>query len=394
MRFLPLLVLALALAAPLRAQEAAVVVHRQPAIPLVSLRLSLLTADPPGYAGAGHLAQHLVLPRLREQAARVGGRVQAERTADAVIYTVTGPAQELGYLAGVLRGALAEPRPTEGELLRASRELAEERLADWETAGRHVRAALRARLFPAALPAAGTEGAAERLAQPEGLREAWARLYHPERVAVVAVGDVTLEAVQGALGGLPAAPPAPAGEALRDTISLEPLAPAEATHAWIGLAYPAAEATPAALSIAARLVRDRLQARLPATATVEAEHWWSHHGQALALVVAAPDSVLPAVQRATGTAVAQARAALTPLQVREAARALRREMLFYSRTPDRMAEVIGAFVDRDGDADAAQRFYAELSRVDEEAVRTVLDDLVQRSPARVEIPAQRLGAPR
>src|SRR4051812_32837233 len=61
------LALALALLAPrdtLRSRPAAqegpavVVVHHQPAIPVVALRLSLLADDPEGYAGAGHLLQH------------------------------------------------------------------------------------------------------------------------------------------------------------------------------------------------------------------------------------------------------------------------------------------------------------------------------------------------
>mgnify|MGYP006146791671 CR=1 FL=1 len=62
--------------------EPAIVVLRQPALPIVALRLSLLADDPPGYAGAGHLIQHLLLPRLEERIARVGGRVQAVRTSD------------------------------------------------------------------------------------------------------------------------------------------------------------------------------------------------------------------------------------------------------------------------------------------------------------------------
>src|SRR5690349_12189176 len=115
------------------------VVQRQPAIPLVALRLAILAEDPAGHAGAGHLIQHLVLPTLREQAGRVGATVEMERSSDAIVYTVTGPAAELEYLAGVLRSALQPPRPGQGELLVAGRALSEERLAEWETADQHIR---------------------------------------------------------------------------------------------------------------------------------------------------------------------------------------------------------------------------------------------------------------
>ncbi|MDQ3555983.1 MAG: hypothetical protein M3409_04285, partial [Gemmatimonadota bacterium] len=166
-----------------------VAVHRQPALPMVSLRLSLLADDPPGYAGAGHFQQHLVFPTLREEAARVGGHAQVTRTADALVYTVTGPAAELTYLARVLRSALAVPASGQGQMLAAARDLAEERNAEWETAPQHVRARLRGRLFPWQLPAAGTHSSALRL-DLASVRAAWAAMYRPERVAVVAVGDV------------------------------------------------------------------------------------------------------------------------------------------------------------------------------------------------------------
>jgi hypothetical protein len=53
----------------------AVVVLREPAVPVAALRLSLVADDPAGYAGAGHLVQHLHLAALEERVARVGGRV-------------------------------------------------------------------------------------------------------------------------------------------------------------------------------------------------------------------------------------------------------------------------------------------------------------------------------
>lgn len=212
-----MLSLALALAAappdtaraarPDRAQDApAITVHNQPALPVVALRMSIVADDPPGFAGAGHFFQHLLLPGLEDQAARVGGRVQAIRGSDAIVYTVVGPASELDFLAGVLRGALRVPgQPGTAAMLQSLGALADERATERETAPAYVRAALRGQLFPADLPAAGTEDAVARL-QTASLTDVWARLYAPGRVSIVAVGDVSLGAVERAFRSLPPRP--------------------------------------------------------------------------------------------------------------------------------------------------------------------------------------------
>lgn len=368
---------------------AAISVHRQPAVPLVALRLALVASDPPGYAGAGHLVQHLVHPTLREQAAHVGARVQLERTADAVVFTITGPTAELGYMAEILRAALRPGVASEGALLRASRELAEERLAEWETAERHVRSALRLRLFPRDVSAAGTEPSAARLAEGDAVREAWSRMYRPERVSITAVGDVTVEQIRSAFGELPAAVDLRTSGAARDTVSALPLAPAEATRAWLAAGYPASSADPAVLSVAVRVALQRLRERVPEGAST-GEHWWSHHGQALVLIAAVPGAQMSAAQRALGTAVATAASGATAAEVAAAAQSIRRELLFYSRTPERMAGVLGEFADRRGDPDEAQRFHERLGRVTVREVRQVLQELTEQTPARIEIPPQRL----
>jgi predicted Zn-dependent peptidase len=355
---------------------------------VVALRLAILADDPAGYAGAGHLIQHLVYPSLQEQVARVGGRVEMARSADALVYAVSGPADELVYLAGVLRSALRPPRPSEADLLRAQRELAEERLAEWEVADQHVRSALRVRLFPSDLSAAGSERSAARLTR-DVLPLLWSEIYQPERVSIVAVGDVTLAGVQEAFGTLP--PPAAvetAGEA-RDTVSLQPLAPAEATRGWFGVGYLASDLPAAALSVTARLLQQEVGGRTPDSVSVTGEHWWTHHGQAVVLVAAAPASALAVTDAALRGAVGSLTAGLTERRVREAAQALRREMLFYGRTPRQMASLLGAFADHTGDADAAERYFAALGDVDEAQIRAVLRALQAGAPIRVSIPPQK-----
>lgn len=373
------------------AAPAAVAVHRQSSLPIVSLRLSLQADDPPGYAGVGHLIQHLHEPLLQERAQRVGGRAAIERNTDALVYSITGPVEDLDHLVGALRAVLEPPAASETELALARQALASERLAEWETAPSHARAALRGRLFPADLPAAGTVAAAARWERTM-LADAWAAMYRPERVAVVAVGDVSVRAIELAFSELPQPGRARPLRELRDTVPVAPLAAAQATQGWLAQGYEIASAEPAVVSVAARLLQERLRPQLPG-GRVAGEHWWTHHGQAIALVVSAPEPALAAARRTLGGAVAAVRADVTDAEVRAAAAALRREMLFFSRTPLQMAELIGRFADREGDADAAQRFHDALERVDARAVRRLLDELADLTPARAEIPPQQLPRP-
>jgi predicted Zn-dependent peptidase len=376
-------------AAPAAAQSApAVTVHRQPTLPVVALRLSLLADDPPGLAGAGHLIQHLHLGAMEEQAARVGGRVQALRTSDALVYTVTGPATELDFLAGVLRAALRAPRAEGSQLLVALNTLGEERAAERERAPSYVRASLRSRIFPGDLPAAGTAASARRL-ESASLEAAWDRMYSPDRISVVAVGNVGVADVSRALRGLPAGSGAAPGEALPDSVAPLAADTPQATQHWLGWAAPAGGDDPAALSVAARILQGRLRRAMPNSA-VEVEHWWTHHGHALAIVVATPGARAATARRTLGGALAAALAAVDEETVRTAAAGVRRDLLFYARTPERMAEVLGAFADRGDDPEAASGFFAALDGVTEAAVRRVLEDVAAREGFRVEVAPQKL----
>jgi predicted Zn-dependent peptidase len=364
----------------------ALIVHHQPALPVVALRLSIQTDDPPGYAGAGHLLQHLVLAELSDQVERVGGRASIVRNSDALVYTVVGPALELDHLAAALLGALRAPAEDPGARLSAERVLRQERMAEWETAEGHARSALRAQLFPADLSSAGTENSVDRFSTVS-LDALWGGVYDPTRTSVVAVGDVRTADVERAFASLPPSPRARLSGPRQDTTASRPLAAAEATRGWVAIGYPAVAASPATVSVGTRLLRDFVRQRLPG-AQVEGEHWWTHHGQAMVLVASLDGDALNEGRRAVGTASGSLAGSLDEETVRAAATALRRDMLFYSRTPGRMAEVVGSFADRSGEPDAAQRYYDELGRVDAEMVRRFFEEIENRTPARVEIPPQ------
>jgi predicted Zn-dependent peptidase len=317
---------------------------------------------------------------------RAGGRAHILRNSDGLVYSVVGPAAELNHLADALLGALRAPAEDGTARLQAERALREERLAEWETAAGHVRAVLRSRLFPQDLPAAGTDASARRFSTAP-LSALWSAVYDPERVQVVAVGDVDAAAVERAFGRLPAPPRARLGPPLRDTAAVGALAPPEATRGWSAIGYPLADASPAVVGVTVRLLEETVRQRLPSGA-VEGEHWWTHHGQAVVVIASVPEADVAEGRRALGAALGALPGTLDARRVRTAATALRREMLFFSRTPDRMAEVVGAFADRTGDPDASQRYYDELADVDEASVRRLLTRLAAQTPVRVEVPPQ------
>jgi len=371
-----------------RLANGAITVHRQPGVPIVSLRMSILAADPAGYAGAGHMIQHVLYPALQDRAGRIGATVQMLRTADAIVYTVTGPAVELPTLAEILTSTLRPPTAPVDAVLRAERELREERLAEWETAPTHTRSMLRAQLFPGDLSAAGTDRSATRFSATT-LPAIWTEMYRPERVSVVAVGDVHLADVETAFSSIPAASEPRRLGIEQDSVVLMSLAPAEATRAWYGRGWQAFDLPPAAVTVTTRLLGDELRRRLPA-AQIDAEHWWTHFGQAIVLVAAAAARDTADTRVELDLAVATLLTEINDRGVTEAAKAIRREMLFHSRTPDRMAELIGQFIDRDGDPDGTERFYRQLDQMDADDIREVLAAIRERTPVRVEIPPQTL----
>jgi predicted Zn-dependent peptidase len=107
-------------------------------------------------------------------------------------------------------------------------------------------------------------------------------------------------------------------------------------------------------------------------------------------VVATPGARAATARRTVSGALAALDADLDPEAVQAAARAVRRDLLFFGRTPERMAEVIGSFADRTGESDAAQRFFGLLDRVDEETVRRVLSELRASEVVTLEVAPQRL----
>ncbi|HLM69396.1 MAG TPA: hypothetical protein VK358_17785, partial [Longimicrobium sp.] len=143
--------------------------------------------------------------------------------------------------------------------------------------------------------------------------------------------------------------------------------------------------------VTSRLLRNHLRRRMTRS-QVDVEHWWTHDGQALALVVATPDSLVATARRTSEGALTSLRDNLDEALVRAAAASVRREMLLFARTPERMADVLGAFADRGEGPDAPQRFFAAVDAVTEADVRGVLQRLLESESVVVEVAPQRIPA--
>ncbi len=223
-------------------------------------------------------------------------------------------------------------------------------------------------------------------------------MYRPERISVVAIGGVSASEVENAFRDMGSLLGTGVGEVPLDDLAVDtavvtPGAVPQATRNWLGVGYSLSNVEPAAVSITARLLQRSLQRSLR-TAQVTADHWWTHHGQAMSLVVASPTARPASLVAPVTAAIQQLQDALDQEQIRGVATEIQREMLFASRTPERMAEMIGQFVDRDRDPNAAQQFYARLARVNEREIRRVLTAMTASPPQQVQVPAQVLNVRR
>ncbi|HEY0155247.1 MAG TPA: hypothetical protein VGB92_24755, partial [Longimicrobium sp.] len=109
-----------------------------------------------------------------------------------------------------------------------------------------------------------------------------------------------------------------------------------------------------------------------------------------AIVAATTGERAAAARRSVAGALAATATALEENAVRDAVAGVRRDLLFYSRTPERMAEVLGAFADRGEGGEAAQRFFAALDAVTVDSVRAALEGARAGTPVTVSVAPQRL----
>ncbi|HEX7118684.1 MAG TPA: insulinase family protein [Longimicrobiales bacterium] len=358
------------------------VVYRSMVAPsLVAMRLSVPTEEPPGLRGATRLLQELVREELEGSATAIGARIELERAPGHAVYAIVGPRASFEAMVALLRRAVTRPVGDPREVAVARARVARDALAALELPGARVRTGLLAALFSTA----DTSAASRRLdqwtaADLEGFRR---RYFVPDRMTVVVVGAVSLDAAAAAFTDWPAPaapPPLPA-----PSIPADSAPPPQAVARWAGIGWSVEGHDPAVLAVASTLVTRRLAGS--GLSRARAELWWSRDRLGFVVV----GSALPGSE--TGTAPAQTlRRAIeqTAEQVRaedvlDARRSLRHELVFDARTPHGLATLLGRFTERTGDPHAAAAFLDALRRVDAGQVRAALLALVHGPPAVVEV---------
>ncbi len=358
-----------------------VVYRRMMQPPLAALRLSVPVEEAPGLRGATRVLQELQRGRLEAEAARIGARVELEYTPGYAVYSIVGPEDGLDAMVGLLRRAATWPAPSRRAVEGARVKVEREALAALELPGARVRIGLRAEIFPSL--SEPPDGHLPDRLHPADLEWFWRRYYLPERMTVVVVAGAPLEAALSALGAWQAPPPpseSPPGAAPNELAS----PPAEAVAAWAGVGWPADGEDPAVLAVASRLVAGRLAASGLRAAT--AELWWGLDRLGFVAVgSAAPGSAGTSPAAALRAAIEAAADRVDAQAVTDARRSLWHAILIEARTPHGLAALIGRFMERTGEPEAAPRFLDALLRVDAARVRSALLSLVHRPPALVEV---------
>ncbi len=372
--------------ARLLAGGARLALYREPAQALVAVRVSfpLSTEDGPPEALA-RMAQGLAQGELERQADAYGARVSLERSPTYASFAITGAATDFDALVAVLRRGLAWGGWSDRDV-ETARLVAE----SWQRQRAELpepllRRRMAARLFPGrpartdSVPPALTAAA---------LHHFWARFFVPARMRAVVVGGVTEAQAVAALAAWPApsragaverlAPEGEPGDSAGAAVRRRGTARADTGSVgrpqvlfpWAALGW-STDASPAVVSVAARLVQARLAAQPVRDA--HAELWWTPDRSSLVVLAsAAAASDSASVARALATGVSDVAAAVTGADAAAARLAVARDILFSARTPEGLARFLGELFDRTGDPAAGQAFLRALGRVSAAAVEGML----------------------
>jgi hypothetical protein len=352
-----------------------------PGTGLTTLRVSVEVDETPTEAGAAEVLARLGLARARALAAPMGALVEGTRTPWGIAYTVIGSSDDFDYLAYVLREALGEPRADRIEFERARSRVREEAEQLRETGAGRLESELRALAVPGSLPLVGTPESLAALT-PTAVRDLWSRTHRRDRMSVVVVGAEPLELVLASLkdvGAQGRTPPEPTG-----TVWTPRSSKVEVLRSWYGEAWVTGDVRDPKGAVLASMIASRLrEARGDLQTNVEL--WDVGRARVLVVTGAAYPAAAAAMKRRVSTVLSDTGSGLGGDEVSPAVAALRFDLLATARTPWGLAGLVGRYHDATGVADAAYQHVVELDEIDVPAMRTYLEELQRRTPARAEI---------
>jgi predicted Zn-dependent peptidase len=355
-----------------------------PAPDVVSLRLSIPLDERPAEAGAGRLLVALAGARMAGPAATLGARIETGRTPWGLVYTVSGPAADLDFLAFLLREATRAPSDADGRLQRERAALDASLGRLEETGGGRVAAALRREATPGHPPVDGTRGSVMGLSASL-LRDVWARSHHADAMTLLVLGDVADPVLLASLAGLGAPADTPRPPPLEGPAPTSPApGPVQTLRHWYGAAWstpaPLDPRAAAASVLLARHLRDEAR-------DYEAQvRLWETRDHTVVAVVGAAYPARAGAWRARLEGLLEATAGeLEAGEVREVAERARRDLLLQARTPWGRVHLVGRFVDAGLGPGGARAYVNGLGALDLDAVRTFLTALQASRPARAEV---------
>ena len=352
-----------------------------PGSALTVLRLSIPVTEGPLEAGSAFIIQTLGLDRARAAAAPLGARVEGSRTPWGIAYTVVGLSEDFDYLVYVLREAVAEPRPDAVTFERARSRAEEEAARLCETASGRLGAELRAAAVPSALPLAGMPASIDRLTSTT-VRELWRRTHRREAMSLVWVGSEPVELVLVSIQsiGSGARPDAVSAEQPPEQLTLPDT---EVLRHWYGEARVAGDVRDPHSAVVAVLIARRLR-ELQSAFEGDVQLWDVGDARVLAITGAAYPAAAPLLRSRLEGIVAGV-ATTEREEIVSAVASLRFGLLVVSRTPWGLAAQVERYHDATGDPGAAHRHAQALERVGQDSLRRYVEELLQQSPARVEV---------
>jgi hypothetical protein len=348
---------------------------------VVSLRVSVPLRETSEEAGAGKLIEIQARARMQSVADRIGARAEVHRTPDALVYEVAGTPSDVDFLGWVLREGLRPPSEEGFEPARRTLRAELERLA--ETPQGLLFLLLRTALANGGPSIFGTPASLDRL-DPSRVQAVWARSHRRGDVRIVVAGQLPIEVILAAVGGLglpeegpvPTLPPSQALDVSRP----DP----EVIRHWLALAYPLpADADAAALVTArwiAEVVRDEA-ARFESGVEI-----WDVQGQrVLVLSGAAYPQDRAAAVRALEALPRTSADRLTGDAALRLAQEARAEIELAGRTAWGLTELVGQAWDVGRGPDGVDTLLSDLAGLQLDDVALLLETLAASSPLREEL---------
>lgn len=347
----------------------------------VTLRLSFPAREPEWEAGSLQLVRALAAERMTGMAARMGVEARVQRTPEALVYSVSGPASELDFLARVLNEGLRAPEPDRFAEVRR-RQLAEV-LRRQETPQGTLALRIRQAAGGSGTPLLGSSVALERM-HAGVVTGAWERTHRPDQARIIVVGDLEVEVMLATLADLALPTPREQVDAAEGGVMAQPRMTPEVIRHWVARAWTLDQPRDARGLVAVALLGEAARTR-SGDWEVGAELWEVSGRWTLVISGAAYPRNQQAMRRQLDGLLDEAAGRVTPSAVEGHAARIRGDLLRQASTPWGLAELVGEAMDAGMEPRMVRILLDDLTRLSADQVTALFSDLRSRTPIRDEV---------